>query len=154
MRRSTLSTVGGAAAGFVVAAGLVARRLGKRAQRPRELRHARPDQMHFEEVVPGASRAILWGDPETGPYAAFVRFEPGARLPLHTHTNPIALVVVSGAYLQGSRREGEIRVEAGEYLYNPAGSTHWSGADAQAGCLFYEEGPDRFDIVFAEEQRH
>jgi len=36
----------------------------------------------FKEVVPGVSKALLWGDPDKGPYATFTRLVAGQNNPL------------------------------------------------------------------------
>jgi len=146
MRRSTLAAIGGTAvgmAGVTAAATLALRR--RKQWGPGELRHVSADQLQFSEVVQGASRAVLWGNPDRGPYAAFTRFAPGAKHPLHKHSSDLALVVLSGAYLY-STDEGDIRVSAGSFLFIPAGMPHRSGGDAAEGCLFYEESVGAFDL--------
>ena len=35
------------------------------------------DEAKFKEVVPGVSKAVLWGDPDKRPYGAFTKFVPG-----------------------------------------------------------------------------
>jgi hypothetical protein len=40
--------------------------------------YATADQASYKEVVPGVSRAVLWGNPDKGPYGAFTKFKAGA----------------------------------------------------------------------------
>jgi quercetin dioxygenase-like cupin family protein len=106
------------------------------------------DRASFQELIPGVSRTVLWGNPKTGAYAAFTRFVPGFQHGLHTHTSEIRMVVLQGAYL--FRPEGgEMRVAAGSYFVLPAGYPHATGADAAEGALFYEESDGPFDLVDA-----
>lgn len=146
MKRSTMATIGGTAAG--AAGGALASVLAMRGLRqhvPGELIHRAPEAMTFEPLVPGASRAVLWGDPDRGAYAAYVRFAPGAQHPMHTHPHDIALVVLSGAYIY-TTPEKQIRVTPGSYLFIPGGTPHISGADPVEGLLMYTEGPGRFGL--------
>ena len=105
----------------------------------------------FAEVAPGVQKAALWGEAETGPYGAFTRFEPGYVNVPHTHTNEIRIVVLEGAYVYTPEEGAEIRVEAGQYFSLPGGIVHTSGADEEAGALFYESSPGGFDMVPVEE---
>jgi quercetin dioxygenase-like cupin family protein len=146
MKSSTAAAVGGASLGFAGVAIALASRRGKLAPLDR-MTHKRADALTFTEVAPGASMAVLRGNPETGSYAAFTRFAPGAKFPLHTHPHEICMVVLSGAYLYGTS-EGETRVGAGSYLVIPAGVPHWSAGDAAEGCLFFQDGPGKFGLDY------
>lgn len=104
------------------------------------------DEAKFEEVVPGVSKAALWGDHDEGPYGAFTRFEPGTDNGMHTHTNDVRIVVLEGAYVYKDDA-GEKRVGSGDFIQIPGGTKHWSGGDEESGALFYEESPGGFDLV-------
>jgi len=105
-----------------------------------------PDRANFKEIFPGVSRAVLLGDPDVGPYAAFTKFVPGFDAGMHTHTDDVWLVVLKGAYLYRDAA-GEKRVGPGEFLRIPGGMKHWSGGDANEGALFYDESSGKFDLV-------
>jgi quercetin dioxygenase-like cupin family protein len=107
--------------------------------------HLKADELIYKETIPGASRAVIRGDPDKGAYTAFVRFAPGLRVPLHTHTHETTLVVISGAYLYGTE-QGEIRVGAGQCITVPGGLPHWSGGDPREGALFYQHSLEPFDL--------
>lgn len=49
----------------------------KKQPKKKEMIFVSTDKANFKEVVPGASKAVLWGDHDTGPYGAFTRFVPG-----------------------------------------------------------------------------
>jgi quercetin dioxygenase-like cupin family protein len=104
------------------------------------------DEANFKEAVPGVSKAVLWGDPDKGPYGAFTKFETGIDAGLHTHTNDVWIVVLNGAYLYKDAA-GEKRVGPGDFMFIPGGTKHWSGSGANEGALFYEESSGRFDLV-------
>lgn len=103
------------------------------------------DKATYKEVIPGASRATIWGDPDTGPHGAFTKFIPGFDAGMHTHTNDLRIVVIRGAYLYKADGK-ETRVGPGSFLFSPGGTKHWSGGDPKEGALFYQEGLGKFDL--------
>jgi quercetin dioxygenase-like cupin family protein len=105
-----------------------------------------PDEANYKELVPGVTRAVLWGNPDKGPYGAFTKFKPGMDVGMHTHTNDVWLVVTKGAYLYKDDA-GEKRVGAGSFIRIPGKLKHWSGGDAKDGALFYEEASGKFDLI-------
>jgi mannose-6-phosphate isomerase-like protein (cupin superfamily) len=104
------------------------------------------DKAIFKEVVPGVSKAILWGNHDKAPYGAFTKFVPGLDAGMHTHTNDVWIVVLKGAYLYKDEA-GEKRVGPGDFIRIPGKHKHWSGGDAKEGALFYEESSGKFDLV-------
>ena len=54
--------------------------------------------------------------------------------------------MISGAYLFKDEHGKETRVGAGDYLFIPGGTKHWSGGDAKEGCVLYQESPGKFDV--------
>jgi len=121
-------------------------RSGEKQPRRKELIAASADRANFKEFFPGVSRAVLWGNPDSGSYGAFTKFVPGVEAGMHTHTNDVWLVVLRGAYLYRDAA-GEKRVGSGEFIRIPGGMKHWSGGDATEGALFYEESSGKFDLV-------
>ncbi|HEX9443577.1 MAG TPA: cupin domain-containing protein [Candidatus Binatia bacterium] len=107
---------------------------------------ANPDDAKYKDVAPGVSRAVLWGNPDKGPYGAYTKFKPGADNGMHTHTNDVWIVVVKGAYLYKDDA-GEKRVGPGSFIRIPGKLKHWSGGDAKEGAVFYEEGAGKFDLI-------
>jgi gentisate 1,2-dioxygenase len=100
----------------------------------------------YKEIVPGLSKAALWGNSDIGPYGAFTKMVPGFDAGTHTHTNDVWIVVLQGAYLYRDAA-GERRVEPGDFFRIRGGMKHWSGADTKEGALFYEELSGKFDLV-------
>ena len=99
----------------------------------------------FKQVITGAARTALWGDPDAGPHGALTRFVPGFDAGIHSHSNDLRIVVIKGAYVY--KVDGkETRVGPGDYLFVPGGTVHWSGGDAKEGALFYQEGLGKFDL--------
>jgi quercetin dioxygenase-like cupin family protein len=139
-----MAAIGGATLGVAGVAALVARMT--RAREPGRIVQWRSDELHYDEIVSGASMAMVRGDPQHGAHAVFTRMQPGFRLPRHIHTHDMMIVVIRGAYLYGADGEEERRVEAGSCLFMPGGVPHWSGADATEGALFFETSEGAFDL--------
>ena len=110
-----------------------------------------PDGLKFEEVVPGVSKAMLQGNPEKGAYVAFTKFAPGIQNPLHTHTNEVRMLVISGAYIYTIDGK-EHRAGPHSYVVIPAGVEHMSAGDPKEGALFLEEGDQKFDINWMDQE--
>jgi quercetin dioxygenase-like cupin family protein len=104
------------------------------------------DRATYKEMMPGVSRAVVWGDPDKGAHGTFTKFRPGHDAGMHTHTNDVSLVVLKGAYLY-REDAGEKRVGPGDFLRVPGGHKHWSGGDKTEGAVFYSEGSGKFDLV-------
>jgi quercetin dioxygenase-like cupin family protein len=105
------------------------------------------DQAKYKEVAPGASMAVISGDPDKGAHRVFTKFAPGANFPLHTHTSGMRIVVIKGAYLYKPEKGEEKRVAAGCFIEIPGGDRHASSGDAKEGALFYQESEGKFDLV-------
>ena len=88
---------------------------------------------------PGIRIKILMEDKEAGLITALFRCEPGARLPLHEHTDIEQTYVLEGSLVD---REGE--VTAGNYVWRPAGSRHSAHSpNGMLGISFFLS-PNRF----------
>ena len=122
------------------------------AQSKKEPVFVESGKAEFKEVVPGVKKKILWGNPDSGAYGAFTKFDPGVTNPLHTHTNEVRIVVLQGAYIYKPKGGNERRVAPGSYLSVPAGDVHVSGGDPKDGALFYEESPGKFDLKVVDQK--
>jgi quercetin dioxygenase-like cupin family protein len=143
MKRSALSFL---VVGFLAcAAAWQADSAGAQAAK-KDAHFVSADKATYTEPIPGASRAVLWGDPDKAAHGVFTKFKPGFDAGMHTHTNELRLVVIRGAYLYKPEGGAEIRVGPGAYLAIPGGLKHWSGGDAKEGALFYQEGLGKFDL--------
>lgn len=81
----------------------------------------------------------LYGDGQTGPTAALLRFRPGGRVPLHEHTGYEHIFM-----LAGSQVDENSRAQAGMLIINPPGTSH--SILSEEGCIvlaIYEK-PVRF----------
>jgi quercetin dioxygenase-like cupin family protein len=135
--------------GILLGGGAVLWAAGEKTaqKKPTAAIHIESSSATYKEVVPGVSKAALWGNETKGAYGTFTRFKPGQRNDLHTHTNDVRIVVLSGAYVYEPEGGEAIRVAQGGYLMVPAGTRHVSSGDPSEGALFYEESPGKFDMV-------
>jgi hypothetical protein len=102
--------------------------------------------------APGVKLATLWGDPARGPFGAFFRLPAGFSAPLHTHTHPMKVVIVSGTYIQGPEGAPVFRLSPGSYLMQPGGSyRHTTSCDTASDCVFFVESNGAFDLFAAED---
>lgn len=70
----------------------------------------------------------LYGDGETGPTAALLRFRVGGRVALHEHTGYEHVFV-----LAGSQVDENSRAETGTLIINPPGTSH--SILSENGCI-------------------
>jgi anti-sigma factor ChrR (cupin superfamily) len=70
----------------------------------------------------------LYGDGQSGPAAALLRFHPGARVPIHEHTGYEHIVV-----LAGSQVDENSRAAAGSLIINPPQTSH--SVFSETGCI-------------------
>jgi hypothetical protein len=96
--------------------------------------------------------AVAWGDPATGPHAAFHKFKPGFTAGLHTHSADVQLVVVSGTLIAGTEGGPEKKLPPGSCEYQPHTVKHTTGCDigSTSGCVIFAVASGKFDLVPAE----
>ena len=70
----------------------------------------------------------LYGDGETGPTAALLRFRAGGRVPLHEHTGYEHIFM-----LAGSQVDENSRADTGTLIINPPGTSH--SILSENGCI-------------------
>jgi hypothetical protein len=100
-----------------------------------------------DRQVKGVSTVPLWGDMTRGPYRAMVKFDAGEEHPLHSHTNDLRLVVVSGGFFVGKDALSAKDYGPGSYLVLPGGTKHVSGCRVGTDCVVFQEGEAKFDMI-------
>lgn len=96
---------------------------------------------------PGVKVADISGDHSKGAFSAFIKFPAGFAAPLHTHTNAMKMVVISGTFVQQPEGKAEFRLGPGSYLFQPGGDyKHTTACDKASECLIFAEGIGAFDI--------
>jgi anti-sigma factor ChrR (cupin superfamily) len=97
--------------------------------------------------APGVKIADMWGDHAKGAFGAFIKFPAGFAAPLHTHTNDLKIVVLSGTFVQAPEGKPEFRLGPGSYVMQPGGNyKHTTACDKASECLFFVQGMGKFDL--------
>lgn len=109
------------------------------------------DQLRWQDV-PGTDGAVSYANTQgdilsagKGFYSAFVRFKAGTDNGLHTHTQTLPTVVLSGTFY--ARIDGkETLYPAGSFYNLPAALVHESGCKAGEDCLLFQYQSNNFDL--------
>ena len=100
------------------------------------------------QMDPGIRIADVWGDHTKTGFGAFLEFPAGFLSPLHTHTNDIKIVVISGTYTQAPEGKPAVRLGPGSYAFQPGGNyKHVSGCDKASKCELFIESTGPFDLL-------
>lgn len=97
----------------------------------------------------GIKLALLWGNPKSGPYGAFLKFAGGWQAPLHHHTYENRGVVLAGTVVVTPEGEAPKEMGPSSYVVVPGGLKHTTACKAGADCVLFVEQPGADDIVFA-----
>jgi anti-sigma factor ChrR (cupin superfamily) len=97
------------------------------------------DRIPWEPFRPNVEIYRLYGDGQTGPSAALIRFHPGGKVARHTHEGFEHIFVLSGSQVDdhGSSAAGTLQV-------NPPGTTHSISSPTGCMVLAIYEKPVRF----------
>jgi anti-sigma factor ChrR (cupin superfamily) len=102
---------------------------------------ANPDRISWTDLRPGIEIHRIYQTGPDGPAAAFLRYQPGARLPRHRHTGLEHIFV-----LTGSQEDERGQYRAGAMIVNPSGTAH--NVSSKEGCIVLAlwERPVSFDV--------
>ncbi len=87
-----------------------------------------PGALNWQLLYPGVHVHWLYCDGDHGPAAAFIRFDPGGRVPLHEHRGFEHIVV-----LEGSQTDENGRLRVGGLMVHAPGTQH--SVVSEEGCL-------------------
>jgi quercetin dioxygenase-like cupin family protein len=97
--------------------------------------------------APGVKVADLWGNHAKGAFGALFKLPAGFAVPLHTHTNDMKVVILSGTYIQAPEGKPEFRLGPGSYFLQPGGNyRHTTNCDPSSECVFFVESKGKFDL--------
>ena len=85
-------------------------------------------KLAWKPFQPGVDIYRLYGDSESGPSAALLRFHPGGRAPLHEHLGYEHIFI-----LAGSQVDENSKAETGMLIINPPGTSH--SVLSETGCI-------------------
>ena len=98
--------------------------------------------------APGVQVANLWGNHAKGAFGAFFKLPAGFAVPLHTHTNVMKVVFISGTYIQAPEGQAEVRLGPGSYMMQPGGNyRHTTSCGKASECVFFVESQGKFDLM-------
>ena len=95
-------------------------------------------------LPPGASAAVLYGDPaKEGLFAMRLKFPKGYRIPAHTHPKPEVITVISGTFRLGFVGDrGPVKAfPAGSFVAMEPSLAHFAGADEETVVQLNSTGP-------------
>ena len=101
-----------------------------------------------DALPPGAHGAVVRGDPHEGPYAFFGRFPARFVVPMHWHTNDVAVVMTKGSMVIEPDGGAPQSIEEGGYFFLP-GQMRYVATCARP-CTFLVWGEKPFDILYAD----
>ena len=102
-------------------------------------RNFNENEYQWRRFREGVDIAPLSGDREQGCSCALLRYQPGARVPLHTHSGHEHLLV-----LRGSQTDGSGVYERGTFIVNMPGSHHHVSSEEGCVVLVIWESPIKF----------
>jgi anti-sigma factor ChrR (cupin superfamily) len=94
-----------------------------------------PSEIAWTDPAPGMRRKALWNDEAANRRADLIRFEPGAKIPLHRHIGDELIFV-----LEGSNADEWAEVLTGNISYRPPGCTHTVATRNGATLLAFVSG--------------
>ncbi len=122
---------------------------GSKKAKPTKMVVVTPSDAQWMEVpgpVKGIQVATIRGKFGKGAHATLIKFLADTENPLHTHTNTLRSVVISGTFYQGDDPTSAKDFGPGTYFETPGGWKHVSGCRPGAECLLYEESSGKFDF--------
>jgi anti-sigma factor ChrR (cupin superfamily) len=107
-----------------------------------------PDQMKWvpNPANPAVSMAVTSGDPATGAFRAFHKFQAGFTAPLHTHTANTQIVVIAGTMAMAGADGKEMKLPAGSFYTQPNTYPHVTKCLGPASCLVYMVADAKWDM--------
>ncbi len=97
-------------------------------------------------LPPGASSAVLYGDPAKGHYDFYGKFPTKYTVPMHWHTNECMVTIIKGSMV--IKRDGlpDVTVDQGGFFTLPAKMQYIAYTPKE--CIFQVHGDEPFDIFY------
>ncbi|MES0808910.1 DUF4437 domain-containing protein [Roseibium sp. SCPC15] len=95
--------------------------------------------------------AVLWGNPQKGPSAVFMKFPPNFPGAMHSHTHGYHGMVVTGASKHFIKGESEADVPLqtpGDYWYQPGGEHHNDSFPTDEPTILFIQWEGPMDVHF------
>jgi quercetin dioxygenase-like cupin family protein len=110
-----------------------------------------PDQVEWQEIVPGVEFAAIQGDWTAEAHRKYVRVAGGKVLPNHRHSAGAHIIIISGLFTNTySEDEPAIPLGAGSYVFIPSGAAHVNTCVSDEPCLLFTTYDAAFDLTIVE----
>ena len=90
--------------------------------------------------------AVISGDHKKEAYTEMRKVRAGYDSPLHTHSNDLTDVIISGVWYLGKDAASAKEFGPGSVLIVPANWAHVSGCRSGSDCILYQECKGKFDF--------
>ena len=119
------------------------------ARKPKSAMAMSATDLKWHEVPEshGVQMAPISGNAMKGAYKSMAKFPADSHHPLHSHSNDLTTVVVSGTFLYGADDASAKEYGPGSYVQIPGGKQHVSGCKAGAECTLFQMGAGKFDMT-------
>jgi quercetin dioxygenase-like cupin family protein len=130
----------------LLAAPSDAKKKKKGKWKPKEAMVMATDQMAWKAVpkAKGVQINVLWGNPMRGSYGAYVKWAAGTEHPMHFHTRPSHVVMVSGTMTVTTDDGKTLELKPGQYGFMPGRKKHTAACKEE--CVYFAAQPGPFDM--------
>ena len=105
-------------------------------------------RQHGGEIFLGPA----FGDVRNGRHGTFMKFTPGFRSLLHSHTFDYYAVVVKGVMSNPEKGEKDSPLPVGSYWYQKGGEPHYTNCLSKEECLIFLVSDGKFDAQTLEKE--
>jgi len=99
-----------------------------------------------DALPPGATGAVLRGDPAKGAYDFVAKFPDKFTVPMHSHTNEMTVVMLEGTMVIGRPKKPDVSIAKDGLFVLPAKMAYT--AHCETSCTFLVHGQKPFDIIY------
>lgn len=99
-----------------------------------------------DALPPGATGAVLRGDPAKGAYDFVAKFPDKFTVPMHSHTNEMTVVMLEGTMVIGRPKKPDVSIAKDGLFVLPAKMAYT--AHCETACTFLVHGQKPFDIIY------
>jgi hypothetical protein len=98
--------------------------------------------------VPGPSRAVAWGNPDTGAHGFYIRLPGQWESGFHFHNASYVAVVAQGTVWNNYRGQDKpVVLTVGGYFATDGGVVHNTRCVSKEPCIFYVQMDKAFDAL-------
>ena len=110
------------------------------------------EEVSWTELPDGRAIAAVHGNRQTGEHITYVRFPPGLRTAIHTHSNPYSGIVVEGTarHFQPASEGQADWLMPGSFYSVPGNIPHISECAQETECVFAIHQHGAFDRALVE----